>query len=289
MPIPIDSKPMTLAERINHLFEHHWLAIFNTGWGIFVTLPFVAPLLMAIGWSSPAKGLYFIYNFFCHQLPERSWFLFGPQYSYPKEDIAVAYCTAPTTSTSWFPFGMQFSYTAEQLAEVCQTPMYAISSEIIRRQFIGIPEMGWKVAWSDRMITMYTSIFILGLIYAWLRQRNIRLSGLPWWLFLLFVAPLGLDGTTHLINDVLRLSFRDTNEWAAMLTGHIFSPTFYAGDALGSLNSWFRIVSGLLFGFGVTGFLWPIMDDEFSPSEPHQIYLEPMPEPEAPTRTAEES
>ncbi len=254
----------TLADRINNLFENHWLTIFNTGWGIFVTLPFVAPIFMALGWGSLGRSIYLMYNFFCHQLPERSWFLFGPQYSYSQETIAEAYCLNPQASTTWFPFGLQFSYSAADLAALCEYPMQAVSSEIVRRQFIGLSEMGWKVAWSDRMVTMYGSIFIFGVLYALLKRYNFRFTGFSWWMFLLLIAPLGIDGTTHLINDVLRLDFRATNEWAAMLTGNAFPISFYQGDALGSLNSTLRIVSGILFGLGVVGFLWPIMDMEFS-------------------------
>ncbi|MDM8530685.1 DUF2085 domain-containing protein [Anaerolineales bacterium HSG25] len=243
-------------------FERHWLAIFNGLWGVFVTMPFVAPILMAIGLTTPARGIYFIYNFFCHQLPERSWFLFGPQFSYTKEQIGEAFCKYPTEQ-AWFPFSTQLNINPEQLVTACQYPLNAISSEIVRRQFIGTPDLGWKVTWSDRMVSMYTSIFIFGVIYAILKRYGFRFNPLHWALFLLLIVPLAVDGTTHLITDALRLEFRNTNAWAAILTGSVFAPDFYAGDALGSINSWLRIISGLLFGFGVVGFLWPIMDDEF--------------------------
>ena len=143
--------------------------------------------------------------------------------------------------------------------------MNEISNELVRRQFIGRPELGWKVAWSDRMVAMYASIFLFGLLYMLLRQRTLRPKGLSWLWLVILILPLAIDGATHLINDVLRLDFRTTNEWAAVLTNGIFSPTFYAGDLFGSLNSVLRIITGLLFGFGIVGFLWPLMDREFSP------------------------
>jgi uncharacterized membrane protein len=226
-----------VATGINRWFEAHWLATFNTAWGIFVTLPWLAPVFMALGLTGPGRVVYFIYTFFCHQLPERSWFLFGPQ----------------------------FSYTQAQIAEAWGQPLSVLSNELIRRQFIGTPDLGWKVAWSDRMVAMYTSIFLLGLLYALLRKQGFRLKGMPWWLFGLFLLPMALDGTTHLINDALRLEFRQTNQWAAILTNHTLPAGFYAGDMFGSLNSVLRIITGLLFGLGVVGFLWPLMDNEFSP------------------------
>ncbi|MDM8528226.1 DUF2085 domain-containing protein [Anaerolineales bacterium HSG24] len=243
-------------------FERHWLAIFNGVWGIFVAGPFVAPILMAIGLTTPGRVVYFIYNFFCHQLPERSWFLFGSQSSYTKEQIAESFCQHPAEQ-AWFPFSEQLNISPEHIAASCQYPLNAISNELVRRLFIGTSDFGWKVAWSDRMVSMYTSIFIFGVIYAILKRYGFRFNPLHWALFLLLIVPLAVDGTTHLINDAFRLSFRDTNTWAAILTGYIFSPNFYAGDALGSVNSLLRILSGLFFGFAVVGFLWPIMDDEF--------------------------
>ncbi|MCL4297496.1 MAG: DUF2085 domain-containing protein [Anaerolineae bacterium] len=235
-PAAIQAKP-SLAFRISRWFERHWLVTFNTAWGVFVTLPWLAPLFMVMGLTWPGRAVYFIYNFFCHQLPERSWFLFGPSFSYSQAQIAAAW----------------------------GRPLESISNELIRRQFIGTPELGWKVAWSDRMIAMYGSIFLFGLLYAVLRQRGLRLQAMPWWLFVLFMVPMGLDGTTHLINDVLRADFRQTNEWAAILTGHLLPASFYAGDHFASLNSVLRLATGIIFGWGVVGFLWPLMDSEFSP------------------------
>jgi uncharacterized membrane protein len=192
---------------------------------------------MALDWTGAGRVVYFIYNFFCHQLPERSWFLFGSSFSYSQAQIAAAW----------------------------GRPLSAISNELVRRQFIGTPELGWKVAWSDRMIAMYGSIFLFGLLYALLRQRNIQFKGISWWLFFLLILPMAVDGTTHLINDALRLDFRQTNEWAAVLTGYALPHTFYAGDAFGSLNSVLRLVTGIIFGFGIVAFLWPMMETEFSP------------------------
>lgn len=229
-PKQSDAISNTIGEGVGW-FERHWLLIFNTFWGLFVGLPFLAPIFMRLGWTMPGKGIYFTYSFFCHQLPERSWFFFGPSVSYTKDQIA-------------------------------QTG-HDISHELVRRTFIGLPEMGWKVAWSDRMVAMYGSIFVLGLLYALLRSRGIFVKGIPWWGFFLLITPLAIDGTTHLINDALRFSFRDTNAWAVVLTNGVFPASFYAGDLLGSLNSILRIISGFLFGLGVVGFMWPLMEEEF--------------------------
>lgn len=238
---PLASPPAkkSLATSINRWFEAHWLLVFNTAWGVFTILPWLAPIFMHWGWYWPGRIVYFIYNFFCHQLPERSWFLFGPRFSYTQAEIAAAW--------------------GRTLPE--------ISNELVRRQFIGTADIGWKVAWSDRMVAMYTAIFLFGLLYAILRQSGIRFKPMAWWLFFLFILPLAVDGTTHLINDALRLEFRQHNAWAVYVTGGIFPPEFYVDDLFGSLNSVLRIVTGILFGFGVVGFLWPMMESEFSPKQ----------------------
>ena len=76
---------------------------------------------------------------------------------------------------------------------------------------------------------------------------------------------LGLDGITHLVNDALAgtsgTGFRDTNAWLAFLTGNVFPPSFYLGDALGSFNSILRWMTGFLFGLTTVGFFFPFIEE----------------------------
>jgi uncharacterized membrane protein len=131
------------------------------------------------------------------------------------------------------------------------------------RQFTGNPEMGWKVAWSDRMVSMYTSILIFGGFW-WLLRRNMK--PLPWWGLTILLLPMAVDGTSHLISDFAGIGqgFRDSNVWLASLTNNAFAPTFYEGDALGSFNSWMRLLTGVLFGFGIVWFGFPYLDTSFT-------------------------
>ena len=61
----------------------HWLALFNALVALYLLLPFLAPALARAGLTTPASLLYSAYSATCHQLPERSYFLFGerPLYS----------------------------------------------------------------------------------------------------------------------------------------------------------------------------------------------------------------
>lgn len=211
-------------DQIVHWLSRHWIAVVNVLVGFYVIVPFLAPAFMAAGWTIPGKAIYWVYSFLCHQLPERSYFLFGPKISY----------TLPEIQSAW-----QDTYTIAVL-----------------RQFIGNAQMGWKVAWSDRMISFYTSIWFFAV--AWFPLRR-KVKPLSWWGFFLLLLPMALDGGTHMISDFFGMGqgFRDSNLWLAALTNNFLPATFYAGDVLGSFNSWMRNITGLLAGLGVVWLVFP--------------------------------
>jgi hypothetical protein len=74
-----------------------------------------------------------------------------------------------------------------------------------------------------------------------------------------------------MISDLFGIGqgFRDSNAWLAVLTNQAFRAYFYAGDALGSFNSWMRWITGILFGLGIVWFGFPYLDDFFT--EPLRI------------------
>lgn len=220
-----------LMKRVVLVLARHWLLFVNLLVAVWVGLPWLAPVMMHWGWSSAAEAIYLIYSFQCHQLPERSFFLFGRQAMY-------------------------------SLAEI-QTAWQSTVNPLILRQFIGNPEMGWKVAWSDRMVAMYTSILLGGLLYGLIRKR---LKPLSFWTFAILLLPMVIDGGTHMISDFAGLGqgFRDTNIWLQMITNNSLSSAFYQGDALGSFNSWMRLITGTLFGMGLVGFAFPYINDSFA-------------------------
>lgn len=209
----------------------HWLIVFNLLLAVWVGLPWLAPAFLHWGWERAASAVYSFYAFQCHQLPERSFFLFGPKPMYSLVEIQSAWQN--TTDPS------------------------------ILRQWIGNVDMGWKVAWSDRMVSMYSSLLLAGIVYAFARKR---IQPLPLWGFALLLLPMLVDGGTHMISDLAGLGqgFRDTNRWLAALTGDIFPATFYAGDALGSFNSWMRLITGVLFGIAVIWLAYPVIDGFFA-------------------------
>ena len=216
----------SLADRLSG----HWLEVFLVVYGLWVSLPFLAPAFMHFGWAGAGKGLYLIYSLFCHQLPERSFFLFGERAMY-------------------------------SLAEI-QSVWQDLANPMILRKFIGTAEMGWKVAWCDRMISFYGGIWLFALLWEPLRRL---ITALPWWGLLLLLLPLALDGTTHLVSDLAGIGqgFRDSNLWLAALTDQALPASFYAGDGVGSFNSWMRLVTGLLAASGIVWFGFPYLERAF--------------------------
>lgn len=215
---------------MNKNIHFHWLAPISILLGIYVGLPFLAPVFMHSGFVSAAKVIYFIYSWLCHQLPERSFFLYGSKFTY-------------------------------SLTEIQNTWQNTINPAILR-QFIGTPDMGWKVAWSDRMVSMFISMWLFGMIWWFVRRR---LKPLPWWGFILFLLPMAVDGTSHFFSDLAGIGqgFRFNNDWLAVLTGHVFRVSFYFGDAWGSFNSLMRLLTGILFGLGIVWYTYPYIDKAF--------------------------
>ena len=230
---PREVEPVTISpiDRAVAWLGGNWIVVFGSVVGFLVTLPFLAPFFMSIGWTLPGRIIYFIYSFLCHQLPERSFFLFGPKISF----------TVPEIQAAW-----QMSF----------DPM-------ILRQFVGNPEMGWKVAWSDRMVSMFSSLWLFGLVWYPLRKHIRRLR---WWGLILFLVPMVMDGGSHAVSDLAGIGagFRDTNTWLAVLTQNLLPPTFYPGDGLGSFNSFMRLLTGVLFGLGTVWYTFPFLDEAFS-------------------------
>jgi uncharacterized membrane protein len=224
MPTPAATIQPKPKQSIFQWIGNHWFATFLFVYGMWVFLPFLAPLFMQIGWVDVGKSIYFIYSFFCHQLPERSFFWFGEKTMYSLHEIQSAW-------------------------QNTDNPM-------ILRQFIGSEAMGWKVAWSDRMISFYTSIWFFAVVWYPFRRKVKTIS---WWGFILLLLPIAFDGMTHAISDLSGIGqgFRDTNIWLALLTNNSLPATFYAGDALGSFNSLMRFITGLLAGLAIVWLVFP--------------------------------
>jgi len=221
---------MVRSQTFGEWLGENWIKIFLLVYGLWIFLPFFAPIFMQMGWTGLAERIYALYSFFCHQLPERSLFLFGQKTMYSLTEI--------------------------------QSVWQNTFDPLVLREFIGNPDFGYKIAWSDRMISFYGGTWLFGLL--WLPFRK-RMKQIPWWGFLLLLVPIMVDGTSHFVSDFAGIGqgVRDRNMWLVNLTNNFFTASFYAGDAIGSFNSWMRWITGLLAGLGLVWFTFPTIDMAF--------------------------
>jgi uncharacterized membrane protein len=67
----------------------HWLAYSNAGLVIFAVLPVLSPVLAALGANDAALLIFQVYSITCHQMPSRSFFLFGHQMAYCERNTSI--------------------------------------------------------------------------------------------------------------------------------------------------------------------------------------------------------
>lgn len=232
----ISDKPLRARQIVRSTLwlVDHWLLVFSTVFGAAMIAPFLAPVFMHLGWTGPAQFIYSAYSLLCHQMAQRSIFLFGSQPMYNIAQLPVVITGNEATDT------------------------------LALRAFFGNADLGWKVAWSDRMVYMYGGIWLAGMLYGLLRWRPVKTQGIA--LAALLLIPMAVDGGTHFLSDLaggLTGGFRYNNQWLANLTGNSLPTWFYMGDAFGSFNSTMRLISGLGFGFALTWLTFPHIDKAF--------------------------
>lgn len=213
----------------------YWFVLFMTVATLFLLLGLLAPALQAEGNEAAATAVYRFLALNNHQLPERSYFLFGEN-------------------------GMVQAFSLPELLQ--------LGADVNNLQaFKGNPEIGYKTGLNQRMIAIFVGIIIGGLVWG-LRKGRPRLSLFQ---FLLLAMPLLIDGFSHMISENGR-GFRETNEWFVLLSGHVFTAVFYTGTVPGSLNWWLRLITGLLFGLGLVWFSFPRFSQYF---QKRRAVLEP--------------
>jgi uncharacterized membrane protein len=185
------------ADKAIFKLAKHWLALANLVWGLYVGLPLLAPVLMDAGWTVPAKVIYTVYRPACHQRPERSYFYGGPSAVYSIEELEAA-------GVDTDPFA----------------------------RAIGNEQVGWKVAFCERDVAIYGSIFITGLVYGLIRKR-VGIKRMRLRVFALFLIPMAVDGILQLFG-------------------------FYESTWL------MRSITGAIFGIGAVLFAYPYVEEGFA-------------------------
>jgi uncharacterized membrane protein len=219
------------VDRLILALARHWLLVVNAFLGLYIGLAVLAPTLMAIGFSGLGRAIYTFFSFQCHQLPQRSYYLFSQA------------------------GGIQ-TYSLGQVVAWGADP----SNPLTLRAFVGNTQVGFKVAIAHRLTAIHTAMFLGGLLWVLIGRRLPRL-GLGG--YALLILPMALDGGSHLISEVTRIGFRDTNAWAVWLTGGLFPSSFYVGTTVGTLNWLLRTLTGSLFGLATIWLAFPYLAEGF--------------------------
>ena len=146
----------------------HWLLLINLVIAVYGGLPVLAPTLMALGYTRPAEIIYTIYKPLCHQLSQRSFFLFGSRLAYSLETLQEL--LGPET----------------------------LANDSLASAFIGNPAFGYKMAYCQRDTAMYGSLLLAGMVFGLVRHR---LRPLPFVLYLILLVPLAIDGLVQLLTS----------------------------------------------------------------------------------------
>jgi uncharacterized membrane protein len=212
------------GDRFSIWFSKHYMLIFNLFVLIYVGIPFLAPVLLRSGAEKPAAIIYRVYGALCHQLSYRSWFLFGEQPYYPREEA-----------------GMDDILTFHEATGLDETGIYEA------RSFLGTEEMGYKVALCQRDVAIYGAILLFGVIFV---ITGRRIKSLPFWLWILMgIIPIGFDGGTQIMSQFIQASSLD------------FLEPILGMLPLRESTPFLRTMTGFLFGFTTAWFGYPLVEE----------------------------
>jgi uncharacterized membrane protein len=170
-----------LVDWLVMFIARHWLAMVNLSLAILVGLSVLAPLLMMADYTQPASLIYFTYQITCHQLPQRSFFFGGPKIAYSFAEIQAATGAPDFLSLEHHP--------------------------------LNDPRFGYQMAFCQRDFAIYAAMLLGGLLFALVKRW---LKPPPFWLFLVLLIPIALDGGTQLIG------LRESTWELRLFTGALF-------------------------------------------------------------------
>lgn len=125
--------------------NRHWLVSINTVAFVIVLLPtIVAPGLMAFGWTGPAQLIFSAYSSLCHQMPTRSFFIFGEQMALCHRMFAI--------HASFFFFGVVYILFRRRLRSL---PTWLLVIYSLPMALDGFTQLfGWREStWELRLLT----------------------------------------------------------------------------------------------------------------------------------------
>jgi uncharacterized membrane protein len=151
------NRPEPLIIRIDrhvYRFARHWLLVFNVVAFFLASMPFIIPFIASQGYAGLASWLYTSFGFMCHQMPERSFTLFGEQ---------MALCHRMTAIyVSSFVGGVGYAIVRNRLSPLSFRALMIMSAPMAIdgfTQLFGLRESVWEL----RLFT--GSLFALGVMW----------------------------------------------------------------------------------------------------------------------------
>jgi uncharacterized membrane protein len=219
-------------------FSRRWVILLSTLSLLYAGIPFLAPVAIETGHPSVAVAIYRIYSPLCHQFAFRSWFLYGDQIAYPRENAGVA--------------GGSFEDYASQDHFFDGIDIHTLDEDLIyaAKQFVGNEEMGWKVAFCERDVAIYSTIALSGFLFMILKWAGVKVPYLPFWVYVLIaLVPMGIDGGSQFLANPPFNGF-----------GLAFYP-------IRESTPFLRVLTGALFGLGNAWLAIPYIDDSMKETE----------------------
>ncbi|HLZ10168.1 MAG TPA: DUF2085 domain-containing protein [Chloroflexota bacterium] len=84
-----DSPMIHALRRAVAFICRHWLWLANASLVVFAALPLLAPIFAVLGADGLSVLIFQVYSITCHQMPSRSYFLFGHQMAYCERNTAI--------------------------------------------------------------------------------------------------------------------------------------------------------------------------------------------------------
>jgi uncharacterized membrane protein len=226
-------KKVTTGDRISYWIARRYLLLLNLFMLFYVGLPFLAPTLMKMGATLPARAIYRMYSPLCHQFGFRSFFLYGEQAFYPLAEAKLAGVKTFEQATGISNLDNPYSITRYEA-----------------RAYIGDEKVGYKIALCERDVAIYLGLLTFGIIFG-LTGR--RIKPLHWAIWLIIgIAPIALDGFSQLFSQF---------NW------HLLAVAFPYRES----TPYLRVLTGALFGIATAWFAYPNLEE--SMSETRQYYV----------------
>lgn len=151
----VKQEPLIIrVDRHIYRFARHWLLAFNVVAFILASMPVIIPFIASQGFESAAAWLYTTFGLICHQMPERSFTLFG-------EQMALCHRMSTIYVTS-FIGGITYAFVRDRLPPLSFRMLILLSTPMAIdgfTQLFGLRESVWEL----RMIT--GSLFAIGAMW----------------------------------------------------------------------------------------------------------------------------